>query len=37
MSFTDNFGHPRGLLGRLMLVTYGKRTSADGKMGVQPF
>ena len=24
MSFTDNFGHPRGLLGRLMLVTMEK-------------
>jgi ubiquinone/menaquinone biosynthesis C-methylase UbiE len=24
MSFTDNFGHPRGLLGRLMLVTIEK-------------
>jgi len=23
MAFTDNFGHPKGLLGRLMLISLG--------------
>lgn len=29
MSFTDNFGNPKGLLGRMMLTTMGVEADKD--------
>lgn len=37
MSFTDNFGHPRGLLGRLMLVSMDKEHLPMAEWGFKQF
>ncbi|MCR5403307.1 MAG: class I SAM-dependent methyltransferase [Butyrivibrio sp.] len=37
MSFTDNFGHPKGLLGRLMLVSMDKEHLPMAEWGLEQF
>ncbi len=37
MAFTDNFGHPKGLLGRLMLITMDKEHLPMAEWGFSRF